>query len=224
MNNTATKGGAIQIDCSLTRQCANTITNCTFTDNSAGIQGGAINYNMNPPVMSLNNFNNNSAVYGDNIASYPVKIVQADSGDSNIHIEGAASGLKHTDTLSFEIIDFEGQVVNNENKDTVKIASSTSEVSLSGTNFAKINNGTIEFDNLVFIAQAGQTNVKYSVSSSAINSEILSLTVPNSSLAQYSTSLNLSFRKCKPGEYENSAQQCVECSPGTYSVEWDSKE
>jgi len=195
MNNTATKGGAIQIDCSLTRQCANTITNCTFTDNSAGIQGGAINYNMNPPVMSLNNFNNNSAVYGDNIASYPVKIVQADSGDSNIHIEGAASGLKHTDTLSFEIIDFEGQVVNNENKDTVKIASSTSEVSLSGTNFAKINNGTIEFDNLVFIAQAGQTNVKYSVSSSAINSEILSLTVPNSSLAQYSTSLNLSFRK-----------------------------
>ena len=194
-NNTASKGGAVQIDCSLTRQCTNTITNSTFTDNSAKIQGGAINYNMNPPVMSLNSFSNNSAVYGDNIASYPVKIVQTDSGDSNIHIEGAASGLKHTDTLSFEIIDFEGQVVNNENKDTVKIASSTSEVSLSGTNFAKINNGTIEFDNLVFIAQAGQTNVKYSVSSSAINSEILSLTVPNSSLAQYSTSLNLSFRK-----------------------------
>lgn len=55
--------------------CYYLIANSTFINNSAGINGGAINYNYNKPVFLGNNtFSNNSAQYGKNIASYPVFI------------------------------------------------------------------------------------------------------------------------------------------------------
>jgi hypothetical protein len=43
--------------------------------------------------MQNNTFTNNSAPYGDDIASYPVKIVRLGTVDNKIKIENVPSGL-----------------------------------------------------------------------------------------------------------------------------------
>ena len=47
-----------------------------FIDNVANVQGGAINYDKNRPIMiSTNIFFNNKAPYGSEIASYAYNVI-----------------------------------------------------------------------------------------------------------------------------------------------------
>ena len=50
------------------------ITDNIFINNSAVLEGGAIKWNDEMPIISNNTFENNTAVYGDNIASFPLRI------------------------------------------------------------------------------------------------------------------------------------------------------
>ena len=65
------------------------IFNNTFSSNKATIEGGAIKWNDEMPVFLNNKFVNNSAIYGENIASFPIRIITKiyDSNDPNITIE-----------------------------------------------------------------------------------------------------------------------------------------
>lgn len=76
MNNQGWKGGAIKIDCS-TFDCNSTIQNSVFKNNQA-IEGGAIQFLKKKPVLSNNTFMNNTASYGKDISSYPVRLKLSD--------------------------------------------------------------------------------------------------------------------------------------------------
>ena len=64
------------------------ISNNTFSNNKAIIEGGAIKWNDEMPLFSDNLFFNNSAIYGENIASFPIRIIIKlyNSSDSNLNI------------------------------------------------------------------------------------------------------------------------------------------
>ena len=68
----------MQLNCteSSNKSCIFTIDGTTFNNNSAGIQGGAISYNQEKPLITSNvSYIGNTAIYGPNIASYSYKIV-----------------------------------------------------------------------------------------------------------------------------------------------------
>jgi len=175
---------------------------------------------MNRPTMTNNQFYNNSAVYGDNVASYPVKIVDSTTNSNKIIISNAVSGLQYSESITVKIVDFEGQVVNSENKNTFKISSSAQGSSIGGTDFAKITDGTAVFDNLFFVAEAGSKNIGYTLSTLAISRPIIEQILLPTDEKEYSNTITALFRECQPGEVVTASNQCRECAYGTFSLRW----
>ena len=80
INNSAGTGdaGALYLDCedSVTYSCNYNISNSVFHNNSAMINGGAIKYSYYKPNVTDNNtFTLNKAMYGSDMASYPVQMI-----------------------------------------------------------------------------------------------------------------------------------------------------
>ena len=63
------------------------IKNCKAT-----FEGGAIQYGKYWPTLENVSFENNSASYGSNLASFPVKILINESESQQVHIKDVASG------------------------------------------------------------------------------------------------------------------------------------
>ena len=59
-----------------TRSCKYQISNSQFSSNRATNKGGAISYDLFPPIVdaSTTTYLGNSALYGNNIGSYPFKL------------------------------------------------------------------------------------------------------------------------------------------------------
>ena len=64
------------------------ILNNTFSNNKAIIEGGGIKWNDEMPLLLGNLFLNNSAIYGEDIACFPIRIILKfyNSSDPNINI------------------------------------------------------------------------------------------------------------------------------------------
>eukprot|EP00347_Sterkiella_histriomuscorum_P014067 403362285 len=78
-NNIADIGGVFSLQCSYLQYCSYDIKNSQFHGNQANTQGAVVYYNKYRPLNIENNtFQNNSAPYGNQVASYPfsVKITQ----------------------------------------------------------------------------------------------------------------------------------------------------
>jgi hypothetical protein len=127
-----------------------TIENSNFYGNEAVIMGGAIYYNLYRPLLNANQFNN-SAPYGPNIASYPVRIVELATSQNKIYLSNIGSGIKHDGVLSLAIVDFDNQTMNLESDSTIKIVRTNEQSSVTGTDSAKISNGTAKFNSLELI-------------------------------------------------------------------------
>ena len=169
-NNLAKNGAGTYFNCDQTNQCSNKIINCIFENNKASIKGGGIYYTMNRPQLDNNIFNNNSAQYGTDIGSYPVRIVQTGTTNNIISINNVASGLVYNETLQFTLVDYDNQVMNLENENTLKITAISENASISGTDYTKLAGGVGSFSSLTFVAKAGMDNVQYQVTSKAIDS------------------------------------------------------
>jgi len=75
-NNSASVGGSLSLECSLGLACDIELSNNEFINNTASGKGGAVYFNMKPPLRSSPSlFLNNKAPYGNNIASYPFDII-----------------------------------------------------------------------------------------------------------------------------------------------------
>jgi len=83
--------GCLSLSCSVSKNCSYSIVDSTFSNNSASLKGGAIYYDSFRPNITNSTFLNNSAIYGPDVAGYPIKIVQED-GSSTITYEEVASG------------------------------------------------------------------------------------------------------------------------------------
>lgn len=111
------------------------IINNTFTNNEAKVEGGAIKWNDEMPIFIDNIFSNNSARYGKNIASFPIRMIlklynssasnnmiifpqideilwQNNQSNVTITLANISSGNLIPYILQFEILDVYGKIVN----------------------------------------------------------------------------------------------------------------
>ena len=161
INNQAVKGASLGIICTFLSQCDVSLKNITFNNNTASSMGGGIYYNLNRPSLTDCGFMNNSALHGPDIASYAVKIVKSGTQENKITLNDVASSLLYQNTLSFDLIDFDRQIMNLENSHTVKIFPKLPTSSVKGTDFSKFQEGIVKFDNLIFINKAGAQEVAF---------------------------------------------------------------
>lgn len=180
---------------------------------------------MQRPLLSSNTYINNTALYGSNIASYPVKIVQQGTTNNKIYIDGVGSGILYPNALTFEVIDKDNQVMNLIDGYTVNIETMSTDYRVRGTTTAMINKGIATFNDLIFISEPGSTDIIYEITSKILDSEQIKngLGLTTETEKEYENDLFVTFRQCKPGEIEQS-NECRECSLGSYSLEWGSTE
>ena len=222
MNNTGTDGGAIHFSCTSTQNCNLTLRDINFTDNTAARRGGALYYDFARPSLDRVRYSNNVAVYGMDIASYPVKIKIVNSTQDDISFENIGSGVTYPQTLHFGLYDFDDQIMVIESIDQIIISAvDTQASSVTGFNAQKLYQGIAEFDNIAFVAAPGSTNILYQASSKAIDDDKIQQ-VFGQSISD--NNINVSFRYCEPGEIVTSDNQCRACSAGTYSLDWNSTE
>lgn len=70
------------LDCTTdyTRTCVFNISNCTFDNNTAKLEGGAIKYTYYPPSIDQSTvFYNNTAEYGNEVSAFATQIELLDS-------------------------------------------------------------------------------------------------------------------------------------------------
>ena len=84
--------GCVSLLCALSKNCVYSISDSTFSNNPATLKGGAIYYDSFRPTITNTNFLNNKAVYGENIAGYPVRIAYGNNKETSITYEDIASG------------------------------------------------------------------------------------------------------------------------------------
>ena len=161
-------------------------------------------------------FDANFAPYGLNIASYSIKIVEANSLRESITYENVPSGIKIGSILKFTLMDYDNQTVP-DSSSSIKINSITQGASVSGFNSVKVNNGVAEFGNLIFISAPGVKHIMFKVTSNAID-------VVKNQAQNFTTysSIDVSFRYWMPGEAQISNNLCQTWAPGSYSLLWNS--
>ena len=219
MFNAAQSGGAISIDCNNYDIWQNIINNSIFSNNMASVQGGAIFYNYRRPDMPKIEFTNNTASYGPNIGSYPVRIVNSVMMDDPIVLTNVASGMVYNETLRLLLVDYDGQTMNLISDSRIKVLPMTNGASLIGVDYSVLVNGQANFDSLQFTYGPGQDNIQFLATCDLIDSNKVSyLSLPTSD------SIDVTFRYCQPGEIVQNNQTCFEWSAGTYSFTWNSTE
>ncbi|CAI2377869.1 unnamed protein product [Moneuplotes crassus] len=219
--NQAESGAAISIQCSFGQTCVNEFQDLEFVNNTAAEVGAGIYYNMHRPLMKNIKNTGNVAKYGPNIASYPVRIVQRGTNTNKVLLDNVASGLQYEEKLEFDLVDFDGQIMNLESSNTIKILIEDSRISIKGTDFGKLVNGQTELTNLIFIGEVGLQNVKYKLTSKAIDQNMLNEILGHTD-GMYDNYIEVSFRYCNSGEIQTANKQCEECKPTTYSFGWNS--
>ncbi|CAI2377736.1 unnamed protein product [Moneuplotes crassus] len=219
--NQAESGAAISIQCSFGQTCVNEFQDLEFVNNTAAEVGAGIYYNMHRPVMQSISNTGNVAKYGPDVASYPVRIVQRGTNRNKVLLDNVASGLQYKEKLEFDLVDYDGQIMNLESSNTIKILIEDSRISIKGTDFGKLVNGQTELANLIFIGEVGLQNVKYMLTSKAIDQRILNEVLDNED-GTYDNYIEVSFRYCNSGEIQTENKQCEECNPSTYSFGWNS--
>jgi hypothetical protein len=217
-NNTAQIGGSVNLMCSTKLKCKFDFAGNTFNTSNAVKSGGAIYYDLYRPAMNNNQFINNTALYGENIASYPVKIKLKESENDNIILFDVVSGINYGETLNLTIVDHDNQIMVLDDTSKIDIKLAQSGTSLSGTTGVKVNHGVASFDNIAFIATPGSSNVTYTLTAESIAKEKLE--------KQYETNpkddvIEANFRFWKPGEIQRNNEWEV-CTYGTYSLLWNS--
>ena len=93
INNTAVEGGAVYYSCLGINLCVLDISDSSFINNIAMSSGGAIRYDVYSPILYNEIFEGITALYGPNIASYPVKIKIVDSTTDSIKFRNIGSGI-----------------------------------------------------------------------------------------------------------------------------------
>ena len=107
LDNLAVNGGAIYIYWDYLKKWANEISSCTFDNNTATKNGGAIRYTSYRPSMTNNTFIGNSATYGPEVASFAVRIKEVVNGElvDIVAIDDIPSGQPIENPVTFAIVD-----------------------------------------------------------------------------------------------------------------------
>jgi len=165
--NKAISGGAINFECTSLEKCSLVMNNSRMENNSASVKGGSIFYNYLKPALTGIFHKNNTAPYGNNYASYPVRIglINSTMGDEII-FDNVGSGINLPDTVKFALLDHDDQITTLEASSQISITSiNQSEARVEGNNVVQVINGVATFESLSAVATPGSRNLKFKISS-----------------------------------------------------------
>ena len=135
--------------------------------------GGAIYYDLYRPEMTNVVFTNNTAPHGNNIASYPVKIVQASTNSTKVHLNNVASGQENDYEIKLSVVDHDNQISSLTSGGRITISPLSENATVLGSTSASIVEGVATFNGTIFVAPPGSADVKFRLSSTAINTNKL---------------------------------------------------
>ncbi|TNV87891.1 hypothetical protein FGO68_gene17182 [Halteria grandinella] len=194
-------GGALYLSCFLPMACEFLVRANTFTNNRALTKGGALFYNLFQPESLLSNvFENNSALYGANYASYPTKvnIITEDT----LWSQAFVSGKDVSKELKVGIFDQNDQLIAIDSESDCVLSTDDLTLEIAGNTKVKAEKGIYTFTSLNLVAQPNySTSLKFTTSSS-----VTPLEFP------------VAFRECIPGEVLQN-RKCISCLRGSYSFD-----
>lgn len=223
-NNVAARGGAIYIENLLTNTL---VRNNKFMTNIAKIEGGAIKWSENKPIIEEDNvFINNSAIYGKDIASYPIRMIvefynktNSDKDvsatkftNNNLVLENIVTGVEIPYDLTIKIVDSYNKIVNLDggfveimfHEDLNNSNQTKNELIIKGENPQMIYKGASTIQNLK-MNYPPNSNITVKIQSTDIlkyQSSLINETLPYELNAngKYFALVQINFRKCKIGE------------------------
>ena len=158
--------------------------------------------------MRNNSYQNNSALYGPNIASYPVKIKQANSTQEDVFLDNVGSGVTYPQTLNLGLYDYDDQIMILDSSNQISISPVDQQSSgISGVNVGLLNKGSSSFDRVIFISPPGSVNVQFKATSKAIDDDKIQNVFQNTIS---NNTIYVNFRFCQPGEIITNNSQCQE--------------
>jgi predicted outer membrane repeat protein len=219
-NNSATqgRGGAFELGCEEASPCYMSVSHSNFANNSAALDGGAIYWSKQEPQLVNLTFSHNSAPYGNDVASFGVKLKSLDYNQTTQRLSKEADGMylniasgQHIPTnFTIALVDILGQVITTDNTSIGTISpADTQNVTVTGTNRVQAYAGVYYFSDVKITAQPG-VEIKISVTSNAL-SNLANDTIGNE------ISLKVQMRECEAGEAQV-GKECVKCGYDTYSL------
>ena len=118
-------------------------------------------------------FKNNSAPYGDNIASYPVKVIITDSNSTTYTLNDVASGQEYPKYIELSLVDYDNQIVSCTQSGVVSVNSVGENTNTLGRSSEPIVNGKVTFKEIIFVAEPGSKNVPFTVSTNTISANVM---------------------------------------------------
>ncbi|CDW88698.1 UNKNOWN [Stylonychia lemnae] len=218
-NSAIISGGAIFTACSILNEqgCESQLINNSFVGNSVGTSGGAIYYDLYRPKMIKSNlFQQNMAIYGPNIASFPVKLQnQNERQDEAFQF---ASGIEIENLMIYNLYDQDDQQYILDGNSYCNIGSYDILVSIQGRQKVQAFEGSCSFSGITIIAMPSYESQIY-IESDAIDKQKLQKIdlIENQKLKE-----SINFRKCNIGEV-NQNQKCIKCPQGTFSFDISKK-
>jgi predicted outer membrane repeat protein len=171
-------------------------SDCTFNNNSAVLQGGAIYWTDLEPLLTGGVFANNSAEYGPD---YATSMRSPLMGGQSMEV---ASGQPVQGGLEVVLMDVYAQQVTTDNSSTA-VLSPFASLDASGLTTTKASKGVFYFQGFSLIGSPNSTQLLEVVSGSAT----LNITVL--------------LRNCVAGEAQVDSR-CIVCEPGSYTLQPDS--
>ena len=151
-------------------------------------------------------FENNTAPYGNDYASYAVKIRLDSAVTDEIKLQNVGSGVVIDNSISLALVDYDNQTMVLENASQISIfAKNSSDVKALGTNTALLRQGVAVFDSIIFAASPGETGAEYYATSKAIDTDKISNAYGG---PVSNNTISVDFRYCQPGEEITADNQC----------------
>lgn len=239
LNNIGWRGGALLLLCSvssstlITKFCSYYLQDCLFIGNSAIYSGGGFFWENSLPIENNCIFYNNSAFYGINKASNPIKIIMV-AGENDLLCSGEWIQMNDERNLSFLILDYYNQVSNSFDDESTYLSINFYEKNkyfniskFLGDEFAKIEEGVVNF------TRYGIKSMPNSSIGMILRTNLIPFFSPflktddhhKNYYGQYYFAFNLTLRSCLVGEiFSEFDYSCLKCKPKFYSVELNSKE
>jgi predicted outer membrane repeat protein len=222
------EGGAVYSVCAYLVFCSETISNNTFVRNSAEVKGGAIYWADYFPIINNNYMRDNSAVYGDDVASFPIKLVMMSKNNTFANylnseavplvasLDNVGSGHVLEQTLKFGLVDHYDHIVSIDNLSGAQLFTDDTVLNIGGTTLVLATAGVFTFTQLIFNGQPTSTQ-HFRVTTTGV--DILQKVLSGDVTPYYPTvTVDIKFRECIMGE-SLQGTDCYLCPSGTYSLD-----
>ena len=211
-NNKAVDGGGIFYGCTKSN-CNFTIKNSNFEENYANIGGGAVNWNDTKPVITNSNFRDNSAVYANDIGSFPAILSISKSRRLTEFV--CVPGVAFDQKITLELLDSYKNVMALYTGYTASITSSNQNYSISGSSVSYARSGIFEFQNFIILGKPA-SYVNITISTSAIDASMQKI-VGDTETYNSAIEILVYLRNCTAGE-QISSNACTTCADGKYLI------